>query len=279
MKTIDLHTHTTYSDGSYTPDELIGYAIEKGLSAIAITDHDTVEGLFNITATDKIEVIDGIEVSTQYEEIEIHIVGLFVDKSNERLLSALKEYSRQRVEKNIEMVERLNACGLDLTYDDLLKTTSGNQLTRAHFARLMVERGFCSCNQECFDRYIGKGKVAYVERKRPDYKTVLGLLNEAGAVSILAHPLQYKLSDKVLEKMLKDLRGYGLKAMEVYYNSHTPSEVKHLKILAQKHGLRFSGGSDFHGLFKPKLDLGNGYGSLSVSYEVLEGLKEAKKNG
>lgn len=281
MNTVDLHTHSTYSDGTFTPKELIAYAKEKGLSAIALTDHDTVAGVseaISYGAEYGIEVIPGIEVSTEYEDTEIHIVGLFVDVNNKELLSALDNFRLGRQNRNKEMVDKLNAIGVNINYNDVLANAGGGVITRAHIAQEIIKKGYALSNNEVFDRYIGKNKPAYVKRKVMTWQDTISLIVKSGGIAVLAHPLLYKLSDKRLEMIVSQLSANGLGAIEAYYSTHSPRDVKYIKELALKNRLKLSGGSDFHGTNKPKLDLATGYGNLQVPYDIIEELKKGVKN-
>lgn len=278
MKTADLHTHTTFSDGTYTPRQLVEYAVQKGLSAVAITDHDTLKGLEEAEYYGKragIEVIPGIEVSAQYEDTELHIVGLFVDRYNSRFNNILDETAKRRIYRNKLIVERLNNMGIDIEYKDITAAAKGGIITRAHFAAALVNRGIVGSVQEAFDRYIGDGKPAYIRRELLSWHSTINYINSAGGVAVLAHPLLYKLGQKRLEVIIGDLAKAGLTGIEAYYSTHSPSDVKYIKMLAQKYRLKLSGGSDFHGANKPKLDLGTGYGSLEVPYDLVEKLKKS----
>lgn len=281
MNTVDLHTHSTYSDGTFIPKELIAYAKEKGLSAIALTDHDTVSGVseaIGYGAEYGIEVIPGIEVSTEYEDTEIHIVGLFVDVNNKELLSALDNFRLGRQNRNKEMVDKLNAIGVNINYNDVLANAGGGVITRAHIAQEIIKKGYALSNNEVFDRYIGKNKPAYVKRKVMTWQDTISLIVKSGGIAVLAHPLLYKLSDKRLEMIVSQLSANGLGAIEAYYSTHSPRDVKYIKELALKNRLKLSGGSDFHGTNKPKLDLATGYGNLQVPYDIIEELKKGVKN-
>lgn len=281
MNTVDLHTHSTYSDGTFIPKELIAYAKEKGLSAIALTDHDTVAGVseaIGYGAEYGIEVIPGIEVSTEYEDTEIHIVGLFVDVNNKELLSALDNFRLGRQNRNKEMVDKLNAIGVNINYNDVLANAGGGVITRAHIAQEIIKKGYALSNNEVFDRYIGKNKPAYVKRKVMTWQDTISLIVKSGGLAVLAHPLLYKLSDKRLEMIVSQLSANGLGAIEAYYSTHSPRDVKYIKELALKNRLKLSGGSDFHGTNKPKLDLATGYGNLQVPYDIIEELKKGVKN-
>lgn len=280
MNTVDLHTHSICSDGTFTPKELISYGKEKGLSAIALTDHDTLQGVDEaLYYGDKygVEVIPGIEVSTEYDNNELHIVGLFVNKDNAEFVAALNKLRADRENRNVEMVEKLNSIGVSIDYKNVLKRANGGVITRAHIAREIIDNGYATSNNEVFDRYIGKDKPAYIKRELMSWQDTLYLIEKSGGLSILAHPLLYKLSYKRLEMIVGDLANFGLAGIEAYYSSHSPAEVKYIKILADKNRLKLSGGSDFHGKNKPKLDLGIGYGELKVPYEVLEILKKELK--
>ncbi|MGN1318820.1 MAG: PHP domain-containing protein [Lachnospirales bacterium] len=282
MKKIDLHTHTTSSDGTLTPSELVKYAYEKNLSAVAITDHDTLNGIEEAKIIgDKIgvEVISGIEVSTEYEGVEVHIVGLFVDRFNEELKFKLNNMRYKRSERNKLMALKLADLGLDITYYDIVNQAKGGTITRAHFAKVLKEKGYVSSNQEAFDRFLGQGKPAYVKRECFNLKDTINMINNAGGVAILAHPLLYKFSKARLENAVSEMAGLGLKGIEAYYSTHSLSDTKYIKLIADKNRLKLSGGSDFHGANKPKLDLGVGYGNLEVPYDVLEALKGVINNG
>lgn len=277
MNTVDLHTHSTYSDGTYTPEELVRYGKEKGLSAIALTDHDTLDGISEALDCGRrygIEVIPGIEISAEYDNSELHIAGLFVDNENKEFISALENLRRSRESRNIEMVEKLNQIGVNIDYKKVLSRGRGSVITRAHIAREVVDNGYALSNNEVFERYIGKGKPAYVKRQLMSWQETLRLIKESGGLPVLAHPLLYKMSGRRLEAVVADLAAGGLAAIEAYYSTHSQADVKYVKTLAEKNNLKLSGGSDFHGTNKPKLDLGRGYGDLKVPYEVLLELKK-----
>lgn len=279
MNTVDLHTHSTCSDGTFTPKELISYAKEKGLKAIALTDHDTLEGIPEaLYYGDKMgmEVIPGIEISTEYESNELHIIGLFINNESSELSSSLEELRKSREMRNIEMVEKLNNNGVNISYANVLKRAAGGIVTRAHIAGEIIAAGYAASNNEVFDRYIGKDKPAYIKRNVMPWQDTLYFIKESGGLPVLAHPLLYKMSDRRLEMIVADLANHGLAAIEAYYPTHSPAEIKYVKALAEKNRLKLSGGSDFHGANKPKLDLGTGYGSLQVPYEILDGLKKLK---
>lgn len=279
MDTIDLHTHSTFSDGTFTPLHLVKYAEEKGLKAFAITDHDTTEGIKEAKSIEtNVEVISGVEISTRYDKKEIHIVGLYVNENDADLNKQLKYYREKRVTRNFEILEKLNSLGVDITIDDVKESCTGDVISRAHIAKALVSKGFVGSYTEAFDRYLGDNKCAYVPRETLNYEESMELITKAGGVPVLAHPLLYKMSDTNLENMMVKLRQKGLKAVEVYYSTHSNSDTQHVMAMANRVGLIYSGGSDFHGATKPKIDMGTGMGKLAVPYEILEKIR-GERNG
>ena len=279
MDTIDLHTHSTFSDGTFTPLQLVKYAEEKGLKAFAITDHDTTEGIKEAKSIEtNVEVISGVEISTRYDKKEIHIVGLYVNENDADLNKQLKYYREKRVTRNFEILEKLNSLGVDITIDDVKESCTGDVISRAHIAKALVSKGFVGSYTEAFDRYLGDNKCAYVPRETLNYEESMELITKAGGVPVLAHPLLYKMSDTNLENMMVKLRQKGLKAVEVYYSTHSNSDTQHVMAMANRVGLIYSGGSDFHGATKPKIDMGTGMGKLAVPYEILEKIR-GERNG
>ena len=279
MDTIDLHTHSTFSDGTFTPLQLVKYAEEKGLKAFAITDHDTTEGIKEAKSIEtNVEVISGVEISTRYDKKEIHIVGLYINENDADLNKQLKYYREKRVTRNFEILEKLNSLGVDITIDDVKESCTGDVISRAHIAKALVSKGFVGSYTEAFDRYLGDNKCAYVPRETLNYEESMELITKAGGVPVLAHPLLYKMSDTNLENMMVKLRQKGLKAVEVYYSTHSNSDTQHVMAMANRVGLIYSGGSDFHGATKPKIDMGTGMGKLAVPYEILEKIR-GERNG
>ena len=279
MDTIDLHTHSTFSDGTFTPSQLVKYAEEKGLKAFALTDHDTTEGIKEAKSIEtNVEVISGVEISTRYDKKEIHIVGLYVNENDADLNKQLKYYREKRVTRNFEILEKLNSLGVNITIDDVRESCTGDVISRALIAKALVSKGFVGSYTEAFDRYLGDNKCAYVPRETLNYEESMELITKAGGVPVLAHPLLYKMSDTNLENMMVKLRQKGLKAVEVYYSTHSNSDTQHVMAMANRVGLIYSGGSDFHGATKPKIDMGTGMGKLAVPYEILEKIR-GERNG
>lgn len=275
---IDLHTHTTYSDGTYTPEELVKYASQKKLKAIAITDHDTCDGVneaFEYGSKYNVEIIKGIEISAEYEKKEIHIVGLFINPNSEEFSNTLINLRKNRSDRNIKMIKLLNSYGFSITYEELKEISGKDIITRAHFAKLMLKKGYVKSIQKCFDKYLSDGKPTYIGKELLTPEKSIDIIKKSGGIAIIAHPLLYKFNEMTLNNMLKDLRDCGLMGIECYYPTHREEDTKHLIELSKKYDLKISGGSDFHGLNKLGLDLGTGYNNnLSIPYKILKQLKE-----
>ncbi len=284
MKAIDLHTHTSKSDGSYTPTELVDYAIEKNLAALAITDHDSVEGLNEAVAhaaalskrgLPSVEVIPGIEFSTKYEKQDVHIVGLYIAYDREDFKEALHSFVNSRVNRNLKMCENLQAAGMDITYEKLQAMYPEAVITRAHYASYLLAHGYVKSRQDAFARYLGDHTKYFVPREKVTPSQAVKLILKAGGVPILAHPPLYHMGNSRLESLVSSLKEDGLMGIEVFYSTYTNQDVRDMHRLADKYDLLVSGGSDFHGANKPGLDLGCGYGKLYVPEEALFKIKEA----
>ena len=275
-KFIDLHTHSVFSDGTFTPSEIVSYAKKLNLSAIALTDHDTTEGIdefFSAGIKYNIETIAGIELSASYLDNEVHIVGLLIDKNSEDLKDLISYVLEKREERNIEMTKKLSNLGFKISYDEILENSKGSVITRAHYANILLKKGFALSRNEVFDKYLSPGKPGFVEKTLPNAKDCINAIKKSGGVSILAHPTLYKMNRQELEKMCENLISYGLDGIETLYSSYSFSQEKEIKNLAVKYDLKFSGGSDFHGENKKNINLGYGKGNLKVPYEFLSKLK------
>lgn len=277
MGFVDLHTHSRCSDGTFSPSELVDYAIEKGLGAVALTDHDTVDGLDELIeyAKDKpIEVIPGIEYSTEYNNRDVHIVGLFIDHKAPVFQEYLARFKQSRTDRNYKLCANLRGAGIDITYEALMETFPGAVITRAHYAAFLLDKGYVKSRSEAFDRYLGDGTPYFVHREKVTPEEVIGVTLKAGGIPILAHPALYKLGREQLDVLVKRLKDAGLMGIECFYSTFTPAEEKQMHALAEKYNLLPSGGSDFHGANKPGLDLAVGYGRLSVPDRILADLKK-----
>ena len=273
---VDLHVHSTESDGTLTPEDLVAEAKKAGLAAFALTDHDTCQGVSKAmpcATSAGIELIPGIELSTDYHGKEVHIVGLYIDIENEQLLKKTAEYRKCRSERNALMVEALQKEGLSITMEELVAENPDCVITRANIARFLYEHGQIKSVREAFDRYIGDHCKCYVGRLKVASTDAVRLIKEAGGTAILAHPLLYGLSNTNLQKMIDELKPAGLDGLEAIYSTYTTGEEQQMKRLARENGLLISGGSDFHGSNKPDIALGRGRGHLYIPYSVLTDIK------
>lgn len=280
---IDLHVHSTCSDGTLSPTELVDYAIQKGLSAFALTDHDCVEGLDTILSYAKSlpnapEIIPGIELSTDENGQEVHMVGLFIDHHNPEFNQYLQEFIASRTTRNKKMCLLLQEHGMNITYEELEAEFPGAVLTRAHYAKLLLKHGYVKSIKEAFERFLGDHCPCYVSREKITPVMAIDLIKKAGGLAILAHPILYHMSDARLDALVQKLKEAGLTGIEAIYSTYSPAEERQIRKLAAKYDLLLSGGSDFHGENKPGLDLGTGYGKLYVPEEVLLALKKARIN-
>lgn len=281
MRAIDLHTHSNCSDGSYSVKELIDYAHDKGLSAIALTDHDTVAGLdegiaYAAGKYPDMEFVPGIEYSTVEEGKDVHIVGLYINHRDEAYQKKLQEFKDSRINRNIKMCKKLTEeAGIPITYDELVEKNPGAVITRAHYAKLIMEKGYVKSRQEVFDRLIGDNCPYFVPREKILPEQAIEHILQAGGVPILAHPILYRMSDERLENLVKRLKAAGLMGLEAIYSTYEPREERDMKALAGKYDLLVSGGSDFHGANKKDIDLAVGRGKLFVPEELLPPIKMA----
>lgn len=280
MGYVDLHLHTTASDGVMSPSEIVRYAKAKGLQAIAITDHDTIEGLEEGLLEGEgidFEVIPGIEISAEHSPGSMHLLGFFLDIHHPLLNERLGYLQKARAERNPKIVERLNRLGIELTYEEVLKASGGGQVGRPHFAQVLLEKNYVRTFQEAFDRFLKKGAPAYVDKFRFTAKEALHFINETKGVAVLAHPNTLNMIGySELETLILRLIEEGLKGIEVYYPEHSPLEVARYKTLAERYGLLITGGTDYHGIEKNRLDIGVGRGEMKLHYSIVEELKAVR---
>jgi len=280
MGYVDLHIHTTASDGVMSPSEIVRYAKAKGLQAIAITDHDTIEGLEEgLLEGERIdfEVIPGIEISAEHCPGSMHLLGFFLDIHHPLLNERLGYLQKARAERNPKIVDRLNRLGIELTYEEVLKASGGGQVGRPHFAQVLLEKNYVRSFQEAFERFLKKGAPAYVDKFRFKAKEAIHFINEAKGVAVLAHPNTLNMNGySELENLILRLTEEGLRGIEVYYPEHSVLEVAQYKTLAERYGLLMTGGTDYHGIEKNGLDIGVGRGDMRLPYSIVEGLKSAR---
>ena len=275
MKRIDLHVHTTASDGTASPAEAVKLAREAGLSAIAITDHDTVSGYAEAAEAGKalgVEVIPGIEISTKYGRA-VHILGYYIDPDSDKLAPVLEWVVHDRDERNRKMAELMAADGLPVSYEEMHRRF-GAVIGRPHFAEVLVELGLAKDIRDAFDRYVEKGQKYYLPRNFLSIERSIEIIREAGGVPVLAHPFQYKLDDAGLRELIEHCMESGLQGMECRYSGYSVEQSKYLGCLAEEYGLIKTGGSDFHGDNKKHISIGTGTGHLEVPYKYLEKLRQ-----
>ena len=274
---IDLHIHTTASDGSLTPSQVVHYAKEKDLKAIAITDHDTIEGneeAFIEGRREGIEVVPGVEISVDYSPGTMHMLGYFITIEDTTLEEKLTLLQDSRSDRNPKIIKKLNEMSLALTYDEVVQESGGGQVGRPHIAQVLVKKGYVKSIQEAFNKYLGKGAPAYIDKFRLSAEEAITMITNAGGISVLAHPftLNCNNSDE-LDALVERLVEQGLEGLEVYHSEHDERKTSHYHILAKRYNLVITGGSDFHGKNMQGIDLGTGRGNLKIPYTLFERLR------
>lgn len=277
---IDLHIHSTASDGSCMPSEVVTLAKNQGLTALALTDHDTLSGLAE--AEEKanelaIEFIRGCELSAKYLDTDVHILGLYVPKDRVLLRDLEKEldiFIERRNTRNKKIVTKLQELGIHITLEEVEQEAGGNVIARPHFANVLIQKGIVANTKEAFDKYLARGKLAYVEREFITPHHAVSILKEAKAIPILAHSKLIKCSEQEYFNLIEELIPLGLKGLEVYHSVHSFEDERHYLSVAHKYNLCISGGSDFHGKSKPDIKIGTGRGSLRVPACILDGIKK-----
>lgn len=276
---VDLHTHSTASDGTDSPAGLMARAHALGLRAVALTDHDTLAGLPEAEEAARhlgIGFIRGCEISTRSEAGEHHILGLWVPHEAEALESWLAAVLGRRNERNAEMVSRLRALGLDITLEEVRARASGS-VGRPHMAAVLVEKGYVQDTNEAFREYLGVKGKAFVPKRVPAPEEAVSVLKKMGASAVLAHPFLNAPAPEAVEALARRLVASGLEAIEAWHTRHSESDTRHCVDLAARMGLGLSGGSDYHGTNKPGIQPGTGYGGLRVPVAVLEALRQRRR--
>ena len=273
---VDLHMHTTHSDGTFPPRELVRYAKEKRIACISVTDHDTMSSYKECAeeaAKAGIELIPGIEISAQFEPGTLHVLGFFLDPQHPGLQTALEEIQKARRERNPQIIAKLNSLGIPITLDEVRAESGGKQIGRPHFARVLIKKGIVPSMEEAFDRYLAKGKPAYLDKRRLNSAASIQKIREAGGIAVAAHPKQMKLDEEELEREFARLVEEGLGGIEAYNSCQNRREAELYKRLAERFNLFVTGGSDFHGANKPDVDLGYLGDGVELSYDVVENMK------
>lgn len=278
-RTCDLHTHSTYSDGTFSPSALLDAAEAAGLSAVALCDHNTVAGLPDFLAAAEgrsIEAVPGAEFSTDYRGTELHILGLFIRPEHYERITALMDDAHRRKERsNRELVAALSRAGYELDYDLMKSRTPGGQINRAHIAAELVAKGYVSDRQEAFSRLLSPKCGLYNPPQRIDAFEMIRLLKSMGAAVVLAHPFLSLKEEAALREFLGPAKAAGLDGMEVRYPLFDEEKTRLAEQIAAQFGLLPSGGSDFHGANKPDISIGTGKGTLFVPLSFLNGLRAA----
>lgn len=280
MSFIDLHVHSTASDGTLSPTEVVELAADSGLSAIALTDHDTTVGISEaLNAAEKagIQVIPGVELSCIYKGKEIHILGLFVNWQDPVFQTELDRLLSVRNQRNEEMLKRFQADGFPITYNDLTGGCPDTVITRAHFARVLTEKGFAPSINQAFQKYLQYGGKYCLRKELITPEHAIEVLTANKAFPVLAHPCQYKLGWAETEALIRHLTALGMQGLEVYHSSQTPDQSRKLLAIGRKYGLLPTGGSDFHGANKPDISIGTGMGSLRLPETMLADLRQARR--
>ena len=280
MSEVDLHTHSTVSDGSLTPAELVREAARVGLQALALTDHDTVQGLPEALAAGRrfgLEVIPGCELAVDVPRGFMHLLGLWLPEEPVRLLESLAYLQERRRARNLEMIAALKRLNIEIDEQEVKARAGGGTMGRVHMAMLLVAKQVVPDMQQAFAKYIGSQGKAYVPKDKLLPAEAIRVLKEEGATVILAHPYSLELPRDELFTTVADLQAKGLDGLEVFYPEHTPEQTAIFRSLCRTRDLLQSGGSDFHGLGRPGVRLGRGKGDLDLPYDLLRAMKERRR--
>ncbi len=265
---VDLHTHTTHSDGFHSPEELINKAKTLGLRAISITDHDSISAFseaYSIGRKIGIEVIPGVELSTDIGESEVHILGYLFDVKNKDLKRYLKFFRDERYKRACRIIDKLNSLGFTLSIEEIKLASKNSAIGRPHIAKLLHEKGYVKSYLEAFNKYLGNGCPAFEKKVHLSPQSAFKIINDAGGLAFIAHP------GNMPEALLKDLIDAGVDGIEVFHPSHTPNKVNFYKGVVNEFFLLSSGGSDYHG---GKREDDKNFGKIYVPYEILENMKK-----
>lgn len=276
---IDLHTHTKESDGEKTPEELIDLAISKNMEAIAITDHDTADGIqraINYAKDKKIIFIPGIELDAKVPKGQMHILGLGINPNQEEFKQKLESIKKEREDRNSRFIEEFNKMGFDITLEELQEVSNGKILGKPHFAKVFLKKGYIQTKAEMFDKYFNQPPLCKIKKSTLTAEEIIKLIKKAGGIAVLAHPQNLKLTDNELVEKIAELKSYGLEGLECYHSDQTPEQMKRFKEIAEQFNLLITKGSDYHGpAIKPEIEIGTGKNGNIVSdndKEIIEKL-------
>lgn len=279
MEICDLHTHSIYSDGTYTPKQIINTSIDIGLSAVALCDHNTVDGLSEFLTEAKsknIEAVAGAEFSVDYEGTELHLLGLFIPENQfDRVSALMKSVNERKEQSNIDLIGSLNQAGYDISYEQIKNSTPNGKFNRAHIAAELTKKGYTKSIKHAFETLLSPEAGYYKEPQRLSFFYMIDFIKSIGAISVLAHPF-LNLTKEELEILLPLAKKEGLVGMECYYSLYDEAQTSESLALSEKFGLKHSGGSDFHGENKPDIQLGFGKGNLKIPYNLVQQLKTSE---
>ncbi len=276
---IDLHMHSIFSDGTQTPEDLVKEALRQNLSAVALTDHDTVKGVPRFLKAGKaagIRALAGVEVSTSYSPGEMHVLGYCIDHRDAFFATQLEWIRRARQSRNEEILHKLHGLGMHLNWEEIRSFAGDQVIGRPHFAQAMVARGYVRNTKEAFSRWLARGCPAYARRRTVSPEEALEIIRDAGGVPVLAHPFTLNANRVELRRVIHDLKDMGLGGIEAYYPQHGADQTREYLKLAGDFGLVPTGGTDFHGAMTPDLTMGRGFGSLRVPDDIVDRLLAQK---
>ena len=280
---IDLHIHTTASDGTFTPAQVVSHAHRLKLKAIAITDHDTLAGskaALHSGVPPSLGFLTGVEISSTPPPFypgsgSFHLLGYSIRLDDPKLNRTLEKLQQARKNRNPAIIKRLNELGISISLDEVCKEAGEGQLGRPHIAQLMVRKRVVASIDEAFDQFLGTAKPAYVDKQRVECFRAIEIIRDAGGVPVLAHPgLLGCKNENQMDALIGNLKKAGIQGVEVYYSGHSPDQTRLYAELAKRHDLLMTGGSDFHGAIQPEIEMGSGHGDLMVPFELFEKLSQ-----
>jgi hypothetical protein len=278
MSRIDLHTHTNFSDGSFSPAALVELAHKKGLNILAITDHDTTDGIAEAMEAAQslpLELIPGIELSTEFQGRETHILGYFIDRADPQFQTRLERLRSTRLDRIQHVLDRLHTLNVEISLAEVEHVAGSGTIGRPHIAQILINKGYVRGMKEAFERFLGVRGKAYVRRVVPEAAEIIAWITDAGGIPILAHPYWEGLNANETVVSCRTMVDQGLRGLEVFYGTFSARQISSNLHLARHFGLLVTGGSDFHGTFKPEISIGTGRGSLNVPSTVMDHLRQA----
>ena len=280
MSRIDLHTHTTFSDGSFSPTELIDLAVQQHVDILAITDHDTTEGLLEAQDATKhlaLELIPGVELSAQFQNREMHILGYFINLTDVKFQSRLAALRSTRIDRIHQILDRLQSLGMPISFEEVEQASGTGTIGRPHIAGVLLAKGYVTSMKEAFEQLLGSRGKAYVQRVVPEAYEIIQWITDAGGIPVLAHPYWEGYNKEDSATACETLVTQGLQGLEVFYGTFSARHISFNLGLARRFDLLMTGGSDFHGTMKPDIKLGKGRGALHVPPKVVEQLRIAAR--